>query len=147
MKKLLYQKFITDTLKIFTLISLSIALIVWVIQAVNFLDFVTEDGHGFRVYFSYSLLNLPKILHRVLPFAFFVSLFYQIYKYEERNELLIFWTNGVKKINFINILLLYSILIVGFQIVLSAFVSPMGQNKARNFLRNSNIQFDHFRRN
>ena len=131
MKKLLYQKFITDTLKIFTLISLSIALIVWVIQAVNFLDFVPEDGHGFRVYFSYSLLKFPKILHRVLPFAFFVSLFYQIYKYEERNELLIFWTNGVKKINFINILLLYSILIVGFQIVLSAFVSPMGQNKAR----------------
>ena len=79
MKKLLFQNFIKDALKNFILISMSVAIIVWVIQAVNFLDFVAEDGHGLKVYFAYSLLNLPKIIHRILPFAFFVSLFYQIY--------------------------------------------------------------------
>ena len=75
MKKLLFQKFISDTFKFFIIISLSIGLIVWVIQAVGFLDFVTEDGHGLLIYFSYTLLNFPKIIHRILPFVFFISLF------------------------------------------------------------------------
>ena len=42
---------------------------------INFLDIVTEDGHGFRVYFLYTLLSLPKIFSKILPFIYFVSLF------------------------------------------------------------------------
>ena len=53
----------------------SISLIVWVIQAVNFLDFVTEDGHGLMIYFKYTALNLPKIISRLVPIIFFISLF------------------------------------------------------------------------
>ena len=43
---------------------ISLTLIVWVIQAVNYLDFVSEDGHSFKVYFMYSLLSLPKIFNK-----------------------------------------------------------------------------------
>ena len=141
MKKLLYQKFLKDTLKFFIIICFSIGLIVWVVQAVNYLDFVTEDGHGLYVYFSYSILSFPKIIHRILPFVFFISLFYQIAQYELKNELLIFWTNGISKIQFINVVIIYSILITLFQIFLGAFISPASQNEARSFIRNSNIDF------
>ena len=84
MKKILIIKFIKDTLKLFVMITLTMGLIVWIIQAVNFLDFVTEDGHGLSVYFLYSIFNFPKIIHRILPFVFFISLFYQIIKYEKK---------------------------------------------------------------
>ena len=141
MKKLLFQKFLKDTFKFFLTIILAIGLIVWVIQAVGFLDFVTEDGHGLYVYFSYSILNFPKIIHRVLPFVFFISLFYQLSQYEINNELLIFWSNGVSKINFINIIILYSFIISLFQIILGAYISPTGQNEARSYIRNSDIDF------
>ena len=141
MKKLLYRKFLSDTFKFFLIISLSIGLIVWVIQAVGFLDFVTEDGHGLLVYFSYTLLNFPKIINRILPFVFFISLFYQIYQYEMKNELLIFWTNGIKKIDLIKAIITYSVFIVLLQILLGAFISPFFQDKARSFIRNSNIDF------
>ena len=141
MKKLLFQKFLLDTFKSFVIISLSIGLIVWVIQAVGFLDYVIEDGHSLYIYFSYTILNLPKIFHRILPFVFFISLFYQISQYELKNELLIFWTNGVNKINFINAIVIYSLLITLFQIFLGTYVSPLSQNEARSFLRNSNIDF------
>ena len=67
MKKLLFRKFVKDTLIFFIMITLVMSLIVWVIQAVGFLDFVTEDGHSFYVYFLYSLLTFPKIIHRMLP--------------------------------------------------------------------------------
>ena len=141
MKKTLIIKFIKDTFKLFVMISLTLGLIVWVIQAVNFLDFVTEDGHGFKVYFFYSIFNFPKIIHRILPFVFFISLFYQIIKYEKNNELLILWTNGVKKIQFINVVILYSLLILVFQIFLGSYISPNTQNESRSYIRSSNIDF------
>ena len=141
MKKLLFQKFLTDTSKIFIIISISIGLIVWVIQAVGFLDFVTEDGHGLYVYFYYTLLNFPKIIHRILPFVFFISLFYQISQYESKNELLVFWTHGVNKKNFMNVVIFYSIIVMFFQILIGSLVSPISQNKAKSFIRDSNIDF------
>ena len=141
MKKILFQKFIKDSLKLFITIAFVIGLIVWVIQAVNYLDFVTEDGHSFYVYFSYSALNFPKMIHRILPFVFFISIFYQILKYERKNELLIFWTNGVKKIQFINVVIFYSLLVTIFQIFLGSFISPYSQNEARTFIRASNVDF------
>ena len=54
MKKLLFAHFLKDTFFFFILMTLTLGLIVWVIQAVNYLDFITEDGHGFFVYFSYT---------------------------------------------------------------------------------------------
>ena len=141
MKKLIFEKFIFDVVKTFIIICLSVSLIVWVVQAVKFLDFVTEDGHSFKVYFSYTLLSLPKIIHRIFPFVFFISLFYQIIQYEAKNELLVMWSNGITKINFINTVIVYSFIITLTQQLLGLFISPLSQDKARDFIRNSNVDF------
>ena len=121
--------------------TLSLGLIVWVIQAVNYLDFITEDGHSFKVYLSYTLFNFPKIIHRILPFIFFVSLFYQINRYELKNELIIFWTAGISRFQFTKIIMTFSLIFLIFQIIVGAYLSPNSLDKARNFIRNSNIDF------
>ena len=141
MKKLLFIHFFKDTLKFFILVTLSLSLIVWVIQAVGFLDFVTEDGHSLYIYFLYTIHNFPKIIHRILPFVFFISLFYQLNQYELRNELLIFWTNGINKLHFIKIIVIFSLLFLIIELILGGFISPKTQDKARSFIRNSNIDF------
>ena len=139
MKKLIFKKFAKDVFLFFLLVSISISLIVWVIQAVNFLDIVTEDGHGFKVYFLYTLLSLPKIFSKILPFVYFVSLFYIIGKYENNNELIIFWTIGIRKIEFVNILLKFSIFYLVFQLILTTFIVPFTLDKARSYIRASNV--------
>ncbi len=139
MKKLIFKKFAKDTLQFFLLVSISISLIVWVIQAVNFLDIVTEDGHNFKVYFLYTLLSLPKIFSKILPFIFFISLFYIVLKYENNNELIIFWSIGIKKIDFINVLIKYSLFYLILQLLLTTFIVPLSLNKARDYIRGSNI--------
>ncbi len=141
MKKLLFRKFLTDHISQFLFFGISLSVIVWVIQAVNFLEFVTEDGHGLKIYFLYTFLNLPKIFHRLLPFIFLLSLFYQLTKYEDRNELLIFWTHGIGYKKFINVVLIYSILFSLFQIFLGSIVSPKSQDTARSFIRSSTVDF------
>ena len=141
MKKLIFVNFNIDVLKFFITSMLVMGIIVWTIQAVNFFDFVTNDGHGLRVYFLYSILNFPKILHRILPFIFFISIFYTIIKYEQNNELNIFWLNGITKIDFTNKIIFISILLMFAQILIGNYVSPPSQLKARNILKNSNIDF------
>jgi lipopolysaccharide export system permease protein len=139
MKKLIFKKFAKDIFQFFLLVSISISLIVWVIQAVNFLDIITEDGHGFKVYFLYTLLSLPKIFSKILPFIYFVSIFYIILKYENNNELIIFWTIGIKKLDFVNILLIFSIFYLILQLLLTTFIVPKTLDKARSYIRLSNL--------
>ncbi len=140
-KKLIFRKFFLDNTYFFLTTILTLGLIVWVIQAVNFLDFVTEDGHGLGVYFKYSVLNFPKIISRLFPLIFFVSIFYTLNKFEDNNELKIFWINGINKIKFVKNLVFYSFFSLLFFYFLSSFLVPWSQNKSRVFLQDSNIDF------
>ena len=141
MKKIIFRKFLTDC-SIFFLISIvSTSLIIWVFQAVNYLDIIIDDGRGYDVYLQYTLLNLPKIISRILPFAFFFTFFYMIAKYENNNQLLIFWNFGVNKIKFVNYLLLFSFLLLIIQITITSLVVPKTQSISRSLIRVSSYNF------
>ena len=141
MKKLLYRKLVKDYLSFFLISLFSSALIIWVFQAVNFLDIMVEDGREYNVYISYSLLNFPKIISRLLPFVLFFSIYYILSKYELSNELMIFWNFGESKIRFVNFILFLSLFLFLVQILFTSLVVPKSQDKARSFLRNSDINF------
>ena len=141
MKKLIFRKITIDTSIFFVGLLIILSSIVWTIQAVNYLDFITEDGHGFKVYFFYTLFNFPKIIHRILPFVFFISVFYTIIKYEKNNELNIFWTYGISKKKILDQFLVLSLLLMLFQVFLGSYISPKSQLKAREYLKNSNVDF------
>ena len=139
MKNKIYSYFLSEFLSIFIVILLTLTFIAWVVQAVNYLEFVTEDGHSFGVYFLYSLLSLPKITAKLLPFVYFVSLFTILLNFEKNNELIIYWCAGINKITFTNQIIKISIIFTIFQILFSSFLVPYSQDKARSFLRSSDI--------
>jgi lipopolysaccharide export system permease protein len=141
MKKIIYRKLAKDCIMFFFLILFTISVIIWILQAVNYLDFVIEDGHGFFVYFNYTLLSFPKIFSRIYPFSIFLAFSYVLLKYEEKNELIIFWSIGIKKIQFINFFIKFSLLFVFLGLMLSAFITPFTQDKARSFIRTSDLDF------
>ena len=141
MKKLIYRKLLSDILKNFIVLLVSLALIVWIIQAVNFLDFISEDGHGLKVYFSYTLLSFPKIISRLFIIVLFISIFYSLLKYEDKNELIIFWMNGIKKSDFLNNVIKFSVILFGLLILFTTLITPHTQDKARSFIRDSKIDF------
>ena len=139
MEKIIFRKFFYDFITFFLTVSLSLSLIVWIIQSVNYLDFISQDGHGFKVYFAFISLNFPKIFSKIIIFSYFVSMFYIIQKYLSNNEILIFWTNGIGKIKLINFIIKISILLTIIQIVLVYFIVPKTQNYSKDFIRTSNI--------
>ena len=102
---------------------------------------MSEDGHSFKVYFMYSLLSLPKIFSKLILFVFFISVFFTISKYEENNEILIFWNYGIKKTEFINKIIKFSFIYFILSIVFSFFIVPKTQDLGRSYIRDSNIDY------
>ena len=141
MKKILFRKLLLDYMSFFLVALISASTIIWVFQAVNFLDIMIEDGRDYLVYINYTLLNFPKIFSKLLPFATFFTLFYITLKYENSNELIIFWNFGLNKIQFVNFILKISLILMIIQIIFTSFIVPVSQDKARSFLRNSTVNF------
>ena len=141
MKKIIFRKLLLDYMSFFLLALISSGIVIWVFQAVNFLDIMIEDGRSYPVYISYSLLNFPKIINKLFPFILFFSLFYVTIKYENNNELIIFWNFGINKIQLINFIFKFSIILMLIQLIFSSIIVPKSQDLASSFLRSSTVNF------
>jgi len=141
MKKTIYKYIFSEFVRYFAITLFALAAIVWAVQAVNFLDLVTEDGHAFRVYFLYSLLTLSKILTKLIPFSFMIATVLTILKLEKDNELIALWTSGLNKIFIVNHLVRISLLTMLLQLLLTMALNPNLLNLSRTLLKDSKLQF------
>ena len=139
MEKIVFKKILLDSFIFFIIVSLTISLIIWVLQAVNYLDFVTEDGHGFLIYIKYTLLTFPKIVSKIFTITLFFSFCYIILRYEYNNELIIFWNIGINKLKFVNIFIKFTFLLTLLHLLLSILIVPTFQDSARSHIRKSDI--------
>ena len=129
MKKTIYRYFFYEFLRYFTITLFALAVIVWTIQAVNYLDLVSEDGHAFLVYFAYSFLTLSKVVTKIMPFCFLIAMVLTISKLEKDNELMALWTSGLNKIHIVN----------------SGLVSTYGKNIIEAVKRRDQIAVESFK--
>mgnify|MGYP003844167609 CR=1 FL=1 len=133
MKKIIFRKLLLDCLTFFFLALFGISTIIWVFQAVNFLDIMIEDGRNYNVYFNYTLLNFPKIISRILPFALFFSFSYTFLKYETSNELIIFWNHGVNKMQVINFFFWIYVCYKQHVRTINIYIKPIRQIFSKNW--------------
>ena len=141
MKKTIYKYIFYEFTRYFVVTLFALSAIAWSVQAVNFLDLVTEDGHAFTIYFLYSLLTLSKVLTKLIPFSFLLASILTILKLEKDNELIALWTSGLNKIFIVNHLIRISLLVMFLQLVLTVAVNPKLLNFSRSLLKNSELQF------
>ena len=141
MKKTIYKYFFYQFINYFSVVLFALAVVVWTIQSVNFLDLVTEDGHAFSIYFLYSMLTLSKVLTKLIPFCFLIAIVLTILKFEKDNELIVLWTSGLNKINIVNFIFKVSVIIMVLQLTLTVFINPSLLNLSRTLLKNSELQF------
>ena len=141
MKKILFKKILLDCNIFFLIALISTSIIIWVFQAVNFLDIIIEDGRSYLVYINYTLLSFPKIISKIFPFALFFSFSYVLSKYELNNELMIFWNYGISKFNVVNFFLIFSIFLMTLQLILTSILVPKFQNISRNLIKNSDTDY------
>ena len=122
MKKILFRKILFDYMSFFLIALVSTSIIVWVFQAVNFLDIMIEDGRDYLIYINYSLLNFPKTFSKLFPFILFFSIYYVTTKIELNNELIILWNFGINKIQLINFIFKVSLILLIVQLVFTSIL-------------------------
>ena len=127
MKKILFRKILFDYMSFFLIALVSTSIIVWVFQAVNFLDIMIEDGRDYLIYINYSLLNFPKTFSKLFPFILFFSIYYVTTKIELNNELIILWNFGINKIQLINFIFKVSLILLIVQLVFTSILIPKTQ--------------------
>ncbi len=141
MENRIYKYFFNEFIHYFIVILFAFASIIWTIQAVNFLDLVIDDGHAFKIYLFYSILTIPKVLTKLIPFTFLVAAILTILKMEKDNELILLWTSGLNKMHIVNLIFRISLLIMLLQHLMASIINPETLNVSRNLLKNSELQF------
>ena len=141
MKNRIYKYIFREFILNFVVILFAFAAVIWTIQAVNFLDLVTEDGHAFKIYLLYSFLTISKVLTKLIPFTFLIASIITILKLERDNELIVLWTSGLNKIHIVNLIFHISILMVFVQLLMATTINPKTLNISRTLLKNSELQF------
>ena len=137
----IYKHFFAELSRYFFLVLFTFSIIVWAVQAVNFLDLIVEDGHGVTVYLNYSLLNIPKILTKFVPLSFLIALFLTILRFEGESEFLILWTSGLNKMKIVNFFFKVSILVTILQLLFSSLINPKFLNQSRSLIKSSNLDY------
>ena len=141
MKNTIYKYFFHEFIRYFLVVLFASSAVIWTIQAVNFLDLVTEDGHAFKIYITYSFLTLPKILTKLIPFTFLIASILTILKLEKDNELIILWASGLNKIHIVNLIFRISVLTMFLQLVMASAINPQTLFFSRNLIKDSELQF------
>jgi len=141
MKNTINKYIFYEFLRYFSISIFALAIIVWTIQSVNYLDLVIEDGHSFRTYFLYSAFTLSKVLTKLIPFCFMLALILTITKLEKDNETIIMWTAGLNKIYIVKLIFVISLVIMMLQLFLTSLVNPTMLNLSRSIIKNSELQF------
>jgi len=141
MKNRIYKYIFHEFIRNFIVTLFAFAAVIWTIQAVNFLDLVTEDGHAFKIYLIYSFLTITKVLTKLIPFTFLIASIITILKLEKDNELIVLWTSGLNKIHIVNLIFRISLLIMFLQLFMTNIVTPEILNISRTLLKNSELQF------
>ena len=141
MKNTIDKYIFYEFLRYFSVSLFALAIITWTIQSVNFLDLVTEEGHAFQTYFTYSIFTLSKVLTKLIPFCFMLALILTLTKLEKDNETIIMWTAGLNKIYIVNLIFRISIIIMLLQLFLTSLINPIMLNFSRDIIKNSQLQF------
>ena len=128
---------ISEFLRSYFFVIISLTLLLWISQATRLLDLVTESGNAVEVYAQYTLLLIPKIISKVAIISFIISAFISILKLKTNNEFNIYWLSGVSKIQVCKTIIKISFIPLILTSYLYIYLAPSSSFKSRIILGNS----------
>lgn len=99
--------------------------IVWLTQALQFLDLIINRGQSARTFAQLSLLILPSILKDALPIALFCAVLYALNRLRGESELVVMGASGMSKMSITRPLLAVATSVFLFAILLTVVISPL----------------------
>ena len=136
-KNKLNNYLISEVLKSYFLVLISLSLLIWIAQAAKFLSLITDSGLSIQIYVSYVLLIFPKIILQLTIISLLISLFLTLLKLLENKEIEIYWLSGISKTKVILLILKISAIPTILSLILSLYIVPTSNAKSRELLSKS----------
>jgi lipopolysaccharide export system permease protein len=106
--------------------------ILWLVRAVRFLRYITEDGVRFSIFLKLSIYILPALLVVIIPLSVFLTAIITYNKLIENRELVILQGAGLKKFSLITPAIFVALIAVVFCYFLTLFFMPFANRGIRD---------------
>ena len=94
----IYSKYIARQLVHATLlITISLTSIVWLMQALRYIDFIVSQGVSIALFLKLTLLLVPSLVMMILPPAYFCAVIFTYNKLKVDSELVVMQAMGLTK--------------------------------------------------
>lgn len=138
-----YSKYIIRHLVHSTLlITFSLTSIVWLTQALRFIDFIVNQGISIMVFLKLTLLLVPSLLLMILPPALFCSVLFVYNKLKMESELVVMQSAGLSRWRLAQPALQVGVAVTLFAYFIALYLQPVSYSRFKdmqNFLRNSYV--------
>ncbi|MEM9122621.1 MAG: LPS export ABC transporter permease LptF [Pseudomonadota bacterium] len=100
--------------------------IVWLSQALEFIDLVVNRGQPAGTFLTLSVLVLPSILKDALPIALFCAVLYGLHRLRTDSELVVMGAAGISRWRIASPILTLAVWVTLITYLISLFVMPLG---------------------
>lgn len=139
----LYSKYIARQLIHATLlITISLTSIVWLMQALRFIDYIVNQGVSILLFLKLTLLLVPSLMLTILPPSFFCAVIFTYNKMKTDSELVVMQAAGLDRWKLTSPTLRVGMVLVVIAYAVSLYVQPMSMRSFRDlqlFLRNNYV--------
>lgn len=139
----IYSKYIARQLVHATLlITISLTSIVWLMQALRFIDYIVNQGVSILLFLKLTLLLVPSLLMTILPPAFFCAVIFTYNKLKVDSELIVMQTMGLDRWKLTRPAMRVGLALVVIAYTVSLYIQPMSMRAFRElqlFLRNNYV--------
>lgn len=122
------------------LITAGLTSIIWLTQALRFVDFIVNRGLAIKDFIILTSLLFPELLNFLTPVAFFLAVIFTYHKLQSDSELTVFGAMGLSRIQLAAPMLLVALVAAAFCFMLSLYLQPTAMRQLRDmqsFLRNN----------
>lgn len=128
-----YQRYIALQLILpFLVITLTLSGIVWLAQALRFLDLIVNKGLAVSTFLHLSVLLLPMLLIIILPAALFSTVVYVYHKLISDSEAIVLKSTGLTRLQLASPALCVASMVAVIGYVLSLYVLPISYREFKD---------------
>jgi len=122
------------------LVTLSLTSIIWLTQALRFIDFIVSRGISFGSFIELTLLLIPSLLLFVLPFGLLCAVLYVYYRLMMDSEILVLSSAGLSRFQLAKPALNIGIIVTLIAYGISLYILPVSYRQFKDmqaFLRDN----------
>lgn len=138
-----YNKYITRHLIHSTLlITFSLTSIVWLTQALRFIDFMVNQGVSITIFLTLTVLLIPSLLLMILPPALFCAILFVYNRLTVDSELVVMQAAGLSRWRLALPALQVAALVTAFAYLTALYLQPVSYRQFRemqSYLRNNYV--------